>query len=487
LKIGLLLFCFNFKIMLWTEKHSPQKFREFTGNPSAIARVKEWGNAWKQGVKQKPLLFFGSTGIGKTLLAEIVSKELNWQLFELNASDFRNKDIIERIAGAAALNSSFTGGLRLVLLDEIDGLQGTADKGGAAAIGALLKAASQPVILTCNEIYGDAGKKLSGIKAQCELVKFDKPRFDMIAKFLERICEIEGIDYDQKVLAELAKAANGDIRSAILDLQTLAQASKKITLEDLKDLGFRERQVDVFKVLQKIFHAKTLQECQIARNSAEIDSEMLQAWVEENIPRHFKHSDDLSGAFDYLSKADIFNARIMRRQHYGFLRYSTELATSGVAIQREHHYPGFVGYQFPSKISSLGATKGFRAGKKGVAEKMKAKMHGSVKQIMNEDLAFLQPLLKDEKKLIEWSALFDFDDGDLAFLTGKKADGKWVKNLLKEAEELKKKLFAGKRKALQGASLVEIQEARKELPEEEIQEIEKPKKIEPDKAQTRLF
>ncbi|HIH21781.1 MAG TPA: AAA family ATPase, partial [Candidatus Diapherotrites archaeon] len=107
------------------------------------------------------MLFHGHTGSGKTLLAEITARENAWELFELNASDFRTKDIIERIAGAAALNSSFSGKLRLVLLDEVDGLQGTADKGGAAAIGSLLRQASQPVILTANEIYGDAGKKLS--------------------------------------------------------------------------------------------------------------------------------------------------------------------------------------------------------------------------------------------------------------------------------------------------------------------------------------
>jgi len=464
--------------LLWTEKFAPQKLEEFIGNPTAVIAVRKWCNEWQGGKKPKPLLFHGHTGNGKTLLAEIIAKEMNWQLFELNASDFRTKDIIERIAGAAALNASFSGGLRLVLLDEVDGLQGTADKGGAAAIGALLKEASQPVILTANEIYGDAGKKLSSIKTHCLLVKFDKPHYASIAKFLENICDREGIDYDQKVLTELAKACNGDFRSALLDLQTVAEHSKKVTVQDLQELGFRERQQDVFKVLQKIFHARTIQEAQNARFSADIDEEMLLRWIEENIPRHFNQADDCAGAFDYLSKADLFNGRIMKRQNYGFLRYSTELATSGVALQREHHYPGFVSYRFPEMISTLGASKGLRAQKKGVAEKMKAKMHGSVKQIMNEDLAYLQPLFKDEKKVIEWAALFDFDEGDVAFLIGKKADSKWVKNILKDAEELKKKLFLEKRKPLQGLRSEEAQ-----LPEEEN---ERPK-LEVDKSQTRLF
>lgn len=475
---------------LWTEKFAPKSFGEFVGNQKALEAVKAWSSGWNSGKKQKPLLFFGSTGIGKTLLAELCALENKWQLFELNASDFRTKDIIERVAGAAALNSSFSGTLRLVLIDEVDGLQGTADKGGSAAIGALLKEASQPVVLTCNELYGDAGKKLSGIKAQCDIVKFDRPRFDLIAKFLSRICDSEGVDYDLHSLQELAKNSNGDIRSALLDLQTIAEHCKKITLQDVQELGFRERQQDIFKVMQKIFHSKTIEECQRIRYSADVDSGMLEKWVEENIPRHFKDSEDRARAFHYLSRADIFNGRIFKRQHYGFLRYSSELATSGVAIQREKSYPGFVPYQFPGLISSLGASKAYRQGKKGVAEKMRTKMHGSVKRIAREDLAFLEPLFKDERKLLEWTALFEFDESDLAFLTGKKADSKWVKNILKDAEELRKKAFAKKRKALQGASVFEIKEAEKEIkaePSNESEEPERKPRAEHDAKQTRLF
>jgi len=469
---------------LWTETHCPKAFEDFVGNSAAVKEVRVWAENWKLGKKGKPLLFHGHTGSGKTLLAEITARENAWELFELNASDFRTKDIIERIAGAAALNSSFSGKLRLVLLDEVDGLQGTADKGGAAAIGSLLRQASQPVILTANEIYGDAGKKLSGIKTHCELVKFEKVSYLSIAKFLQKVCDSEGIDYDQKVLSELAKASNGDFRSALLDLQTVAEHSKKITLQDLKDLGFRERQQDVFKVLQKIFHARSIQECQNARFSADIDHEMLQRWIEENIPRHFSQADDRANAFNFLSKADLFNGRIMKRQHYGFLRYSTELATSGVALQREHHYPGFVSYKFPSMISTLGASKGLRQQKKAIAEKMRSKMHGSVKRIASEDLAFLEPVFKDEKKLVEWSALFDFDEANIAFLTGKKADSKLVKNLLKEAVELRKKTMIGKRKALQGFRDSEAQAGFSES--QELPEPEKQRQT-PDVSQTRLF
>lgn len=472
--------------MLWTEKFKPALLSDFVGNPEIVKQVKEWAIAWSAGKKQKPLLFWGQTGIGKTLLAELIAKQMNWQLFELNASDFRTKEIIERVAGAAALNASFTGSLRLVLLDEIDGLQGTADKGGSAAVSALLKQASQPVVLTANEVFGDVGKKISSIKSQCIALEFKKPHSTSITKFLQKVCEFESIDFDLPALNALAKNSNSDLRSALLDLQSIAEHSKKIILQEVEQLGFRERQQRVFEVLQKVFHAKTIQESQQARLSSDLDSEMLLRWIEENIPRHFTQEEDTASAFNALSRADVFNGRIFKRQHYGFLRYSSELMTSGVALKRKHSYPGFVRYQFPKLLSMLSKSTGLRSKRKEIAEKMKSKMRGSKKRIMSEDLAFLQPLFQNNETLTNFTALFGFDSADLAFLTGKKADSKFVEKILQHAEELRRKTIVKKNSFFKGANSEDFASAETGFTED-FEEFKKQKIAELDKSQTKLF
>ena len=137
---------------LFTDRFFPKNFEEFIGNGEIAEKVQKWAASWNQGKKQKPLLLYGATGTGKACLALLVAKQFDWQLFELNASDFRNKETIERLAAAAAQNASFSGKPRLVLLDEIDGLQAE-DRGGAGAIKKILRETSNPVVLTANDLH----------------------------------------------------------------------------------------------------------------------------------------------------------------------------------------------------------------------------------------------------------------------------------------------------------------------------------------------
>ena len=139
---------------LWTDKFAPQNFADFVGNVEIVEETRKWASVWNEGKKGKPLLFFGPTGTGKTQLAFLIAKEFDWELFELNASDFRSKDVIDRVVGIASQGASLYGKKRLILLDEVDGLQAR-DRGGAAAIAKIIKESSNPVILTANDIYKD--------------------------------------------------------------------------------------------------------------------------------------------------------------------------------------------------------------------------------------------------------------------------------------------------------------------------------------------
>ena len=298
---------------LLIDKYFPKNFEEFVGNVEIADYVLEWAKKWESGVAQKPLLFFGPPGCGKTALALLVAKQMNWQLFETSASSLRNKDAIEHIVGAATGNASLFGNRRLVLIDEIDALQAQ-DRGGASAIMTIIKQATNPIILTANEIYGD--KKLLPLRALAEIKEFKKINYLSIAKRLREICTLEGIEFEDEAIKELARNSGGDFRSAILDIQGL---SPKIVMDDVKDLFPRERKEKIFSVMTKIFKGKTIKEVQDAAMSAEVDNDLLSLWVEENIPRQFDVTDT-SKAFDVLSRADIFNGRIYRRQHYGFLK-----------------------------------------------------------------------------------------------------------------------------------------------------------------------
>ena len=215
---------------LFTDKYFPKNFGEFIGNTEIVDDTIKWAENWQNNVPQKPLLLFGAPGLGKTALALLVAKQFGWQLFEMNSSDLRNKDNIERIAGSATNNASLFGNKRLILIDEIDSLQ-SIDRGGAAAIATIVKNSNNPVILTANEIYSD--KKLLPLRTITQLKEFKKINYLSIAKRLREICDLEKISFDAEAIKELAKNSGGDFRSALLDLQNISDG---ITMDSVKEI-----------------------------------------------------------------------------------------------------------------------------------------------------------------------------------------------------------------------------------------------------------
>lgn len=420
---------------LFPDRYFPKNFEEFIGNVEIVDRAIAWANNWKDDKKQKPLFFFGNSGVGKTALAILIAKEMGWSLFEMNASDLRDKESIEKIAGAATANSSLFGGKRLILLDEIDGLQ-SQDRGGSSAILSIIKEANNPVILIANDAYD---KKLTSIRPACEALEFKKINYLSIAKRLREICTIEKIEFDDEAIKELARNCAGDMRSALLDTQAL---SPKINLENVKALSYRERKEKIFPVVSKIFKGKTISEIKESVDAADVSYDLLGLWVEENIPKQFD-AIDAANAFSVLSRADIFNGRIQNRQHWGFLKYSIFLSTVGVGLSRRKDYNFFQPLAFPSILSSLSKSSSIREMRKGVASKMGEKMHCSRRQAM-QDLYFVKELMKNESSAKDFVYFFGFDEAQVAFLLGKKSDDKIVTDLVKESKLVEKKVLLEK-------------------------------------------
>ncbi len=419
---------------LFTDKYFPQTFDEFIGNVEIADFARDWANKWAQGKKQRPLFLFGYSGVGKTCLALLLAKEMKWQLYESNASDLRDKGSIEKFAGAAAGNSSLFGGLRLLLLDEIDCLQ-SQDRGGASALASIVKESNNPVILTANDLYGD--KKLLPFRSICELKEFKKINYFSIAKRLREICAKESIGFEDEAIKELAKNCAGDMRSALLDLQSL---SPNIILSEVKLIDQRQRKEKVFTVLTKIFRGHDLKEINQMVYSSEVPTELLTRWIEENIPRQFD-STDTANAFEKLSRADIFNGRIFNRQNYSFLRYSSFLSTTAVGLSRSKDYHSFIPLQFPSLLSSLSASTGSRAVRKSVAKKIAKKIHCSSSQVM-KDLWLIALLMQSDKA--EHLVLgFDLEENEIMFLLGGKKEKK-AEELSKKSKELEKKIISEK-------------------------------------------
>ena len=71
-------------MQLWVEKYKPKRLEEVTGQNKAVESIGGWLGKWKPG---KGLLITGQTGIGKSLIPEVICFERGWQLIHVNAND----------------------------------------------------------------------------------------------------------------------------------------------------------------------------------------------------------------------------------------------------------------------------------------------------------------------------------------------------------------------------------------------------------------
>ena len=405
--------------MLFFIKYSPQRIDEILGNEEARTRIRQWLLRWNasKGKIPKPILVHGPTGTGKTSFAYALKREYELELIEMGASDLRNRDHVERVLGGAAQSGLFgtlSGKKRIVLIDDVDALQ-TADTGGGSAIVKILKEGNCPVILTATNPWD---KKLSGVRAECELVQLRRVSKPSISKILKRIAEAEKIKLDENEFSRIAENSSGDVRAAINDLQA-------------RSMGTRDREEDIFNKVRNIFKAMTYAEAKKV-SYGNLDYDIVKLWIDENIPLEYEDTVDMANAYLALSRADIFDGRI-KRSHWGYFKYSIDFVTAGVSLAKKEVYRKFTRYQFPAYLREMGATVARRAMRKEIGKKIGSIVHSNRK----DALAYL-PLIRGfcsmEDGIEKVMLHYKLGEEEIAFINGVEAEKIKKKKTGKEDE-----------------------------------------------------
>ncbi len=420
---------------LWTYKYRPKRLDEIIGNEEAKQVVRSWAESWKNGNPQKPLLLYGPPGVGKTATAYAVASEYGWDLIEMNASDTRNREAVERVLGAASQAVSLFGGRKLILIDEVDGLSPKEDAGGVKAIVEILQRAKNPVILTANDAWSPS---VTPLKPYVRLVEYRRVSPTQLASYLMKILEREGIPYDKDAIIYLARKESGDVRAALLDLQAVARYGIKITVDLVRDLGFRDREANIFEVLAKIFKSEALIRPFILTATLDMDPEMFTYWVVENIPREYEDPEEVAEAFRWVSRSDVFSGRIIRRQYWGFLSYSQELLVNGVIIAKKKPYRKFTRYSFPTWIRLLSKFRERNQKRRELAAKLGKVFHLSRRRILSDVFPFLPLWMRKREWAAEIIHRARLTDEEVALILGTDPSDPRVKELMSAAEEARK-------------------------------------------------
>lgn len=374
-------------------KYAPKTINQLVGNIPNMQVIKNFILSYKK-QKKKALLLYGPPGVGKTQSVYAASNEFDLELLDLNASDFRNKDIIMDVIGNFLKQQSLFQKQKLVLIDEIDGLSNQEDRGGIQAILELVSDSVYPIILTANNPFDS---KFSSLRSKSILLEYKAISQKEIEKALEIISQKEKIEIDPLVLTMLSQASRGDLRAAINDLQVIITNKKVVSLSDLEVLSDRQKKSNIFESLRIIFQSRDINKVLFALDNADFDIDEAFLWIEENIPYEYS-GESLKNAYYYLSRADVLRGRIKRWQYWRFMSYQVDFMTAGIALSKPKEHDSFIQYKRTQRILKIWLANQKYQKRKSISKKIAKKTHTSTKKALNSFFYIKEIIRKTKNK-----------------------------------------------------------------------------------------
>ncbi len=174
-----------------------------------------------------------------------VDSDTKQRLSKRYKSDWSKAEMINHVLKESAAMAPPGGGFRTILLDNAE----AAREDFQQALRRVMEqyhGATQFVITT-----RQPSKLIPPITSRCFPVPVRAPSTDEVVDVLETILEAERVPYEAAGVAYVASHADGDLRTAILDAQTVAEAEGELTQETayeaLRDVGPEERIVELVR------------------------------------------------------------------------------------------------------------------------------------------------------------------------------------------------------------------------------------------------
>jgi len=297
---------------MWSEKYRPGTISEMVGNEESRSEIMEWVVKWKKGTK--PLLLVGPPGIGKTTIAFLIAKQFGYDMIGLNASDVRSKSRINEILTPVLGNVSVLG-TPMIFVDEVDGIHGRGDYGGAAALVEILKESTVPIILAANN---DTLEKMKNIKKTVKTISFKKIPPRLLRVYLENILKKENTKLSPGSLIKVIDKSRGDIRSMINLAQSFVTGFNPQTENSFETINVEDG-------INSFFKSNSFEEARIILYSMQIDPrEKINAFYSSIVTSNLDNTT-MAKYLEIISRADMLYGKIIKTQNWRLLRYLNDI------------------------------------------------------------------------------------------------------------------------------------------------------------------
>jgi replication factor C large subunit len=316
--------------LMWSEIYRPKRVEQMVGNENARLAALKWLKKWVSGTK--PLLLVGPPGVGKTTLVHAIAKQFGFDLVEMNASDTRNREGLQKRITPVMNNRSIFGARILLFLDEVDGISGREDSGGLDLLGEMMKEPTVPVIMAANQ----KSVKMKEIAKACKLVEFFPVPPRLLLMFLEHVLTSEGEKLGPGDKVALVNDSRGDIRTLLNSAQSRVAGYSTVSNRDVAE-------IDIQDAINGYFAASGREQAVqfLARADAAFPDPRYQGTDAESRRKDIigalfstivssQSGDTLAEMLDVLSKADVFVGRAGRRREWSLLRYVRSMLAYGL-------------------------------------------------------------------------------------------------------------------------------------------------------------
>ncbi len=385
---------------IWTEILRPKNLSELLVSRETREQILNWVKSWEDGVPvKKGLILWGDPGCGKTSTAYAIAGEKNWNILEINSSDYRNETFLKETAGMYSLYSDITmfneknqnaDQLKLILIDEADNIFERASSGkskgdgneigGYRAIIDILKTTRSPIIITMNDFW-DFRRKSTGkdIISKCEVVqvfvykrKNDldyKAAVKKLTDDLMALCAKYNFRADRSAIEEIIREDLPDMRSAINDVERyVLSGSGSDPVGSLRDVHGQ-----IFDVVRSLLKGNDISANLRLIRDIDVDKDTLIQWVSTNGVKECNTMDAVLNIEDLVSRADLLSRKASRMNYYRLWIYVDDIvASSFTAVDKKG---GYTKYEFPNYITAMSKSKKSRNAIDRVCRAMELAFH----------------------------------------------------------------------------------------------------------------